>query len=148
VTRQPLSITALDLARRFLGLEEAEGIASNPQVLAMLKLDASWVERDEVAWCSAFTNYVAWLLNLPRSRSLAARSWLGVGSAVDPMRMEPGFDVVVLRRGPNPALGHVGFFAGYHLSDPERFYLLGGNQNDMVSVAEFRRAEIVGVRRI
>lgn len=147
----PLTVTPYQLAERFLGLREAPGAASNAQVLAMLRLDVASVAGDDVPWCSAFVNYVAWLLDLPRSRSLAARSWLAVGvEAHAPAR---GFDVVVLRRGLGPqpgpevlqAPGHVGFFDRY---EGDRVYVLGGNQGDAVSLAPFPRASVLGVRSL
>ncbi len=140
-----MDVTAVSLARRFVGLKEIPGHASNPLVLAMLKLDTSWIEDDETPWCSAFVNAIAWLLDLPRSRSLAARSWLAIGT---PIRLEDarkGFDVVVLSRGANPAAGHVGFYVSH---SPSTVSLLTGNQGDSVSVATFDRARIVGVRRL
>jgi uncharacterized protein (TIGR02594 family) len=158
-----MNITAFDLAQRFAGTAEVSGTLSNPQVLAMLKLDQKWPEGDDVPWCSAFVNYIAWLLRLPRSKSLAARSWLGIGSSVSIGQARVGFDVVVLKRGsgeqPGPevlnAVGHVGFFAGYE-SGPVTFgprpagrvLLLAGNQDDAVSVDSFPEANILGVRRL
>ncbi|MCL2915014.1 hypothetical protein L2725_14735 [Shewanella corallii] len=50
-----IQLTAFDLATRFTGIKEIEGFDDNPQIMAMLKLDNSWPENDEVAWCSAFT---------------------------------------------------------------------------------------------
>ena len=75
-----MDITAYDLASRFIGIKEVRGSVSNPQILSMLRLDSSWPKGDEVPWCSAFVNYPAWLLRLPRSKSLRARSWLEVGT--------------------------------------------------------------------
>lgn len=69
-----IEMTAFDLAQRFAGAAEVAGSASNPQILAMLRLDEKWPEGDDVPWCSAFINYVAWLLRLTRSKSLQARS--------------------------------------------------------------------------
>lgn len=157
-------MTPLDLARRYLGLKETEGHVGNPQILAMLRLDQRWPVGDETPWCSAFVNYIAFLLDLQRSRSLAARSWLKVGtpvsltSAVGDVHVphplaEPGYDVVILKRGsgnqPGPevtdAAGHVGFFVGL---GPGRVELLGGNQSDLVSVASFPVERVLGVRRL
>jgi uncharacterized protein (TIGR02594 family) len=115
-----IGITAFDLAQRFIGVKEIAGTASNPQVLAMLQLDASWPKGDDVPWCSAFANYIAWLLRLPRSKSLMARSWLQVGTPIKIEEADAGNDIVILKRGggdqPGPevisAPGHVGFFAG------------------------------------
>lgn len=149
-----LQVDALDIARRFIGVKEAPGTTSNPAILAMLKLDAQWPEDDSrTPWCSGFVNWVAWLLQLPRSRSLAARSWLKVGTAVRIEDAVPGFDVVILSRGPGPqpgpevldAPGHVGFFVG---REEFSILVLGGNQGDMVSVAPFSLGRLLGVRRL
>lgn len=148
-----MEITAFDLAQRFVGIAEAPGLASSPQVLAMLRLDAAWPEGDHVPWCSAFVNYVAWLLRLPRSKSLAARSWLRIGRAVAIGDAVAAFDIVVLRRsaGKQPgadvldAPGHVGFFAGL---ENDRVLLLGGNQHDGVTVERFPSRLVLGVRRL
>jgi uncharacterized protein (TIGR02594 family) len=141
-----MDITAFDLAERFVGLHEVPGVASNPQVLAMLRLDDPSIADDETPWCSAFANYIAWLLRLPRSKSLAARSWLSVGIPIGLPHARPDFDVVVLSRpSAGPTAGHVGFFAG---SDPEVVWLLGGNQGDAVSVADFPVSRVLGVRRL
>jgi hypothetical protein len=98
-------------------------------------------------------NFVAWLLGLPRSRSLAARSWLRIGAPIALEDARPGFDIVVLQRGtgrqPGPdilaAPGHVGFFAAL---EGDFVRLLGGNQSDAVTVQRFPRAHVLGVRRL
>ncbi len=149
-----IEVTALDIAERFLGIAEVPGHMSNPLVLAMLQLDAKWPADDEVAWCSAYCNFIAWLLNLPRSKSLAARSWLAVGTVIPLAKAEPGFDVVILSRGDPPqpgplvidAPGHVGFFAGFDRVSGVK--LLAGNQHDAVSIATFRAEQVLGVRRL
>jgi uncharacterized protein (TIGR02594 family) len=129
----------------------------------MLRLDNTWVEGDEIPWCSALVNYVCWLLRLPRSKSLAARSWLGVGFPIALEEARPGYDIVVLKRGgkdqPGPevmaAPGHVGLFAGVEhparvFGDPDnrQVLVLGGNQADQVSVAPFHVERVLGVRRL
>jgi uncharacterized protein (TIGR02594 family) len=138
-------ITPHLLAQRFIGIQEVPGAKDNPQLLAMLKLDDAWPQHDEVPWCSAFVNYVCWLLRLPRSKRLNARSWLDVGMAVELDDAQAGFDVVVLNRPPNPESGHVGFYSGH--SD-QYVYLLGGNQGDSVNVRPFDRNRLLGVRRL
>ena len=150
-----MNVTLYDIAQRFVGMKEVPGQKDSPMILAMLKLDGDWPEHDEVPWCSAFVNFVAWLLRLPRSKSLAARSWLKVGRPVLDHEARVGWDVVVLMRGggnqPGPevtsgAPGHVGLFAGWETSD--RVLMLGGNQGDQVSVASFPRERILGIRRL
>jgi len=160
LTNQPpsLSVTAHSLAERFVGTTEVPGKVANPAILAMLRLDATWPGGDEVPWCSAFVNYICWLLRLPRSKSLRARSWLDVGEPVDWEYAKKGFDVVVLARGggnqPGPdvidAPGHVGFFAGdEHIEDrDEDIYILGGNQNNGVNVSVYPVGRLLGIRRL
>lgn len=148
----PVAITAYDLAARFIGTKEAAGVTDNPLVLAMLRLDQPWPERDEVPWCSAFVNFVCWLIRLPRSKSLAARSWLTVGIPIPLSAAQPGFDIVVLTRAgasrdPDaPGPGHVGFFAG--LEADGTVLVLGGNQSNAVSLARFWSEDVLGVRRL
>jgi uncharacterized protein (TIGR02594 family) len=136
-----------------VGIKEIPGSKDNPQVVAMLRLDQSGDLKDEVPWRSAFVNYVAWLLRLPRSKSLAARSWLQIGSVVNLNEAEVGFDVVIFKRGegeqPGPevvnAPGHVGFYAGKEGTD---ILVLGGNQGDRVSIARFAADKVPGIRRL
>ena len=148
-----MKITAFDLAQRFVGITEVPGSEDNPQIMAMLKLDGSWPKNDETPWCSGFINYIAWLLRLPRSKSLRARSWLRVGRPVELDDAKAGFDVVIFKRGsgsqPGPdvidAPGHVAFFAGM---EGGKILVLGGNQGDSVTVARYAKTRLLGVRRL
>jgi uncharacterized protein (TIGR02594 family) len=148
-----MTITAYDVAQRFIGVHETPGVASDPLVLSMLRLEQPDAADDAIPWCSAFVNFVAWLLRLPRSKSLAARSWLSVGLPIELSDAVPGFDVVILKRGAGEQPGadvldfpgHVGFFAG---AKGGTVYVLGGNQGDAVSIEPFPTARILGVRRL
>jgi uncharacterized protein (TIGR02594 family) len=141
-----VNVTLFDIGSRFIGMRAVPGTQDNPQILAMLRLDEDWPSGDEIAWCSAWLNWCAWLLRLPRSKRLAARSWLDVGSAVPLVSARSAFDVVVLwREAENSVWGHVGLFAGI---DDRHVYLLGGNQNNAVSVAPFKLTRVLGVRRL
>jgi uncharacterized protein (TIGR02594 family) len=148
-----IEISAYDIAQRFVGTKEVPGSTSNPQVLAMLRLDEPSSTDDAEPWCSAFINYVAWILRLPRSKSLLARSWLTVGEVISLDKAEPGFDVVIFKRGdgnqPGPevidAPGHVGFFAGV---DGQKILVLGGNQDDCVSISPRKKTDLLGIRRL
>ncbi len=145
-------MTTLDLARRFIGIKETDGSKSTPIVLAMLQLCDKSVLDDSVAWCSAFCNFVCWLLDLPRSKSLAARSWLLVGTPVELADAKPG-DVVVLTRGggtqPGPtvinAIGHVGFLDRF---DGSMVWILAGNQGNAINVVPYPAGRVLGVRRL
>lgn len=143
---------AFEVAQRFIGTSEVGGQVDNPMILAMLKLDNGWPENDEVPWCSAFVNYICWLLRLPRSKNLRARSWLTVGQGIHLDDAQPG-DIVILKRGsgdqPGPevleAPGHVGFYAGRSGSLIE---VLGGNQSDTVKVSRYPKNKLLSVRRL
>lgn len=143
-----MNITPFDLAMRFVGIKEVAGALDNPSIIAMLRLDATWPEHDEVPWCSAFVNYIAWLLRLPRSKSLLALSWLDVGTPVEIKDAQVDSDVVVLSRTGG---GHVAFFAGmqgFLSSGSPNVYLLGANQGDKVGLDYFPISRIIGVRRL
>lgn len=155
-----MDINAFKLAQRFVGVSEVSGFEDNPMIMAMLKLDNDWPTNDEVPWCSAFVNFVAWMLRLPRSKSLRARSWLEIGMPTD--RPVIGNDIVVLKRGgsnqPGPdvlnAPGHVGFYAGEHGfvdrggNDRRQVLVLGGNQSNKVSIVPYDLDRVLGFRRL
>lgn len=145
-------MNAFDIAERFTNIEEVGGNVDNPQIMAMLKLDKKWPSHDEVPWCSAFTNYICWLLRLPRSKDLRARSWLNVGLGIPLDQAERG-DIVVIKRGqgeqPGPevleAPGHVGFYAG---RSGDLIEILGGNQSDTVKVSRYPVSRLLSIRRL
>jgi uncharacterized protein (TIGR02594 family) len=148
-----MEITPYDLAQRFIGIKEVSGPVSNPQILSMLKLDNNWPEDDSVPWCSGFVNYIAWLLRLPRSKNLRARSWLNVGEPVTLEQAKPGYDVIIIKRranDPGPEVtefnGHVGFFSK-HIS-MDGIYILGGNQSNSVTLSAYSLGRLLGIRRL
>lgn len=153
-----MNVTALSLAHRYLGIKERDGDRDHPLIVWWLSLCGFPESHDEVPWCSAFVNGVAWELYLPRSYSAMARSWLAVGSLVAPAHAVPGWDVVVLSRGPGEqpgpevldAPGHVGFFLGW---ETERGYrtrarIIAGNQSNEVSIRSFAASRVLGIRRL
>lgn len=149
-----MNITAYQLATRFDNLKETPGAVHNPAVLTMLQLVDRSVADDETAWCSAFVHYITWMLDVPRSKSLRARSWLLVGKPVSVLEAAPGWDVVVLSRGDNPAPadvqkapGHVGFFVA-RVGAPSKVRVFGGNQSNRVGYEDFPAARVLGVRRL
>jgi uncharacterized protein (TIGR02594 family) len=145
----------LQVAKTFIGTREVAGAMENPMILAMLQSVDTNVHEDEVPWCSAFINFVAKLLSLPRSRSLSARSWLKVGVSVSLVEAVADSDVVILKRGgpgqPGPealqAPGHVGLFVSLS-ADKKTVSILGGNQSDAVNIENFPVDRILGIRRL
>lgn len=124
-----------------LGVAEFPGSRSNPRVMDYYRLAGnSGIGDDAVPWCAAFVGACLERAHVTCSRSLAARSYLSWGKALD--QPEPGC-IVVLSRGQDPSAGHVGFLAGVTAS---KVFLLGGNQGDAVSVASFERGRVLGYR--
>ncbi len=148
-----MNVTAYQIAERYLGIREVPGAQHHPMIVAWLNRIAAWAKDDETPWCAAFVDHPAFELDLPRPRSLGARSWLTVGNPVELSQARRGFDVVVLSRGTAPqpgpevlrAPGHVGWFSRL---EGEKVYLLGGNQGNAVSIAGYPIDRVLGVRRL
>lgn len=149
-------MTAFELAGRFLGTKEIPGELSNPLITWWHSLCGEGpATPDEVPWCSAAVNGIAFILGLPRSGSAAARSWLAVGKMVSLSEAEAANDVVVIYRGSGPqpgpevlsAPGHVGLFGGF---DPAsgKVLIRGGNQGDAFTDSWFDADRILGIRRL
>lgn len=135
-----------DIAKGYLGLEEFPGAKHNPKIVQMYADSGNaWVHEDETPWCAAFVGSVLAQAGIKGTGKLNARSYLNWGQAVELDNAQRG-DVVVLERGKDPASGHVAFYDG---PSPRKGYihLLGGNQGNKVSVAEFPISRILGVRR-
>ncbi|WP_299125241.1 TIGR02594 family protein [uncultured Winogradskyella sp.] len=136
----------MQIASAEIGVKEVRGSRSNPQIIRYAEESGfNNYRSDETAWCSLFTNWVAYKAGLERTNSLWARSWLNVGVPVsDP---EPGDIVVFWRESRNSRKGHVGFFQGFS-EDKSRVYCLGGNQRDMVSITAKPIEQVLGYRRL
>ncbi len=150
-----MNVTLYSLAARFSGnVKEITGTGADPAIVWFIQSCDQKATSDEIPWCSGFINRMAWLLDLNRSRSLAARSWLNIGTPVPLEEARVGFDVVILKRGagkqPGPevlqAPGHVTVYAG---REPGGIILgLGGNQADGVNIGRFKVENLLGVRRL
>jgi uncharacterized protein (TIGR02594 family) len=69
-----------------------------------------------------------------------ARSWLGYGVELD----APVIGCVVVIRSGKAPRGHVGFYAGHTPGGAVR--VLGGNQDDALSVKRYAAARVLGYR--
>jgi uncharacterized protein (TIGR02594 family) len=152
-----MNVTLYSIAARFSGnVKEITGTPADPAIVWFLQSCDQKATSDEIPWCSAFMNRMAWLLNLPRSGSLAARSWLNIGTPISVDEAVVGNDILILKRGtgvqPGPevinAAGHVTIFAGRDSRDLGVVLGLGGNQSDGVTIGRFKIADILGVRRL
>ncbi len=128
-----------ELARAELGVREAPGVANSADVLEYYR-DAGHPQRaDSVPWCAAFVGAMLMRSGWKPSGSLMARSYLRGGQRLDKPRRGA---VIVLERGEPPS-GHVAFADDW---TPSVIKCLGGNQGDAVSVANYARHRVLGIR--
>ena len=130
------------IASRYMGFHERR---QRRELREFMGVDP--VRRD---WCAAFVNSVLKELDIPGSESvsewpLTARSFLRWGYRV--REPEVG-DLVIFPRGTEAWQGHVGFYYGSEYRNGRRFYqILGGNQNDAVTIQLFPARSAISIRR-
>ena len=107
------------------------------------------VDPVQTEWCAAYVNAILRQNGIEGSESvseypLTARSFLAWGT---PVREPKSGDVVIFPRG-EPWQGHVGFYVRTALvGGEEQYVILGGNQNDMVSLEYYPASKAIGIRR-
>lgn len=109
---------------------------------------ADWYRDDSIAWCGLAMAVCAVRANVdsrpdrnPPDKYLSALAWMGFGEGIPKGEAELG-DVLVFQRAGG---GHVGLCVG---TSPGYLHVLGGNQNDAVSITRITKNRLVGVRRI
>ena len=100
-------------------------------------------------WCAAFVNAVLEesdiVSNNDHKYPLTARAFLQWGTKVT--EPKPG-DIVVFPRGNSSWQGHVGFYLKtLEMNGVEYYMILGGNQNNKVSIVPYRANRALGIRR-
>ena len=131
----------MQVASSEMGVKEYPGNGENPRIVEYLKstnLSAPDSARDETPWCSAFANWCVEKSGYAGTDSAWARSWLNWGSSIATPRHGC---IAVLQRDINN--GHVGFYLG---ATANGIKLLGGNQGNQVSVAAFKKSDVLGYR--
>jgi uncharacterized protein (TIGR02594 family) len=130
----------LTVARKLNGTREIPGPANNNLIAkGWAKLGATWFNDDATPWCGWFVAHCMNEAGLPypgKGMFARAKSWLDWGKSCQPVL---GAVVVFGRNGG----GHVGFLVGQGVSE---FYVLGGNQSDMVSIAPIAKSRALGYR--
>jgi uncharacterized protein (TIGR02594 family) len=110
------------------------------------------VDPVKTEWCAAFVNAVLHHNNIPGSAEfteypLLARSFLEWGEPIKKEELQPG-DIVIFPRGKEGWKGHVGFFVETRvINNREYFFILGGNQDDKVSIEAYPSNTALGMRR-
>ena len=102
-------------------------------------------------WCAAFINSVLEESGIPSNNNhkypLTARAFLDWGVKVSKDNIQGG-DIVVFPRGNQGWQGHVGFYVRTMVINNVTYYvILGGNQNNKVSVEMYPASKALGIRR-
>lgn len=132
-----MSLDAYREAARMAGTREGQAALTD-----FLRTGGQNIDPLTRAWCADFVNASLQKAGQKGTGSGMARSFLKWGQAVtDPQEG----DLAVFSRGSDPKLGHVGFYAG---TNPDgSIKVLGGNQSDSVSYADYAADRLLGFRR-
>lgn len=132
--------TWLQIAFKEVGVEEVPGKGSsnsNPRIGEYLKT-VGHPSADNIAWCSAFTNWCMLQVRVKPSGSAMARSWLKWGVSIPFKRGA----IVVLKTSP-PPYGHVGFALE---ESANSITVLGGNQSNRVMIKKYKKSLLLDYR--
>lgn len=130
----------LTVARKYIGTREISGPKHSGVITNWLVKLRAWWRDDETPWCGVAV--AAWMqeAGLPYPKEwYRAKSWSEYGSNLQPDRIAPGAILVFDRTGG----GHVGLYIGH---DDLCYHVLGGNQNNSVSITRIMKARCVAVR--
>lgn len=135
----------MEIAWADLGTAEVAGAQHNPKVVQYFaEVGRADVTDDETAWCAAFAGACLVKAGLSihpdKNRRLLARSFLEVGTEISEPRVGA---LAIFKRGSDPSAGHVGFIQSW---TDTTIAVLGGNQSNKVSVANYSRADLLGIR--
>lgn len=133
------------VARLRLGTREAAGPANSPTILGWAKRLGTKVlgivfNADSTPWCGVFVAFCLAEDGIEAPPiAVRALSWATWGVSLRPERLAPGA-VLVFER---PGGGHVGFYIG---EDSVAYHVLGGNQNDAVTIARIEKSRCIARR--
>ena len=131
------TVEPIDKTDYLIGLHERNDRDELTQILG--------IDPVETSWCAAYVNHILEAKGFEGTGSLAAKSYLSWGEKVTEPQLG---DIVVFDRDPEPWMGHVGFYVDTVIKDDVEYYLiLGGNQDNQVSIHEYRADRVVGIRR-
>ncbi len=131
------------------GVREIPGPEHNPRILVYGKSVTYTVTTDEIPWCSNLVNWCFMELEMERTRSAAARSWLMWGI---PLQHAALGAVCILKRGGGDqpgkdtidAPGHVGLLTD--MLEPETVTIMAGNQGNRICEDVFPLDRLLDMR--
>ena len=127
-------------AKKYEGLREILGAKHNNVILGWLRRLKAWWAEDETPWCGTFVAQCLQATGLPIAENwFRAKEWAAYGSNLRSTHVAPGAILVFGREGG----GHVGFYVG---EDSTYFYVLGGNQSNMVNIMKLAKVRCIAIR--
>lgn len=136
-TSRPSEPAWLVEARTHIGLREIPGPRHNKTILGWIKRLGGWFTDDETPWCGTFVAHCLDAAGIKRPKHwYRALAWGDWGKACLPVVGAIG---VFGRSGG----GHVGFIVGESAS---YYYVLGGNQSNMVNIMPLAKERLVDLR--
>lgn len=135
---------AYKFAQSKLGLKEIKGEQHNPEIVEMFAaVGYGRIKNDETLWDGAFVGWCLKSAGMPYLNEVAARKYEKYGTETKTPKV--GDIVVIWRESKDSWKGHVGFL---HSMDEKDIYILGGNQNNSVSVAMYERKRLLSFRSL
>lgn len=135
-------IEVYNIAKKYIGLKEIAGAKHNPQIVKFFKMVTGHEEPDETSWCAIFCGACLIEAGLKSTGKMNAKSYLTWGKSS--LANKGMGDVCIFwRESPESWKGHVGFYAG---EDKDNIFVLGGNQNNQVSIAKYPKSRLLDIR--
>lgn len=125
------------------GIYDQNGTKENPEVMKYFK-ELGYTRKqvkEETSWCSAFVNWVFKMSDAPYTSKLDARSWLEIGMETNNPQL--GDVVIFWEESKKSKKGHVGFYIN-QIGD--EIFVLGGNQNNQVTISSYPTSNLLGYR--
>ncbi len=129
----------IQIARAYLGVAEIPGVKTSSVIAVWLRKLKAWWADDETPWCGTFVGYC-----LSEAGFVIPKYWMRALAWADwgrPLLVPRVGAVVVFSRVGG---GHVGFVVG--ITKEGTLMVLGGNQANRVSIAEFEPGRVLCYR--
>ena len=124
----------IDTAQAEVGQKEVAGTKANPRIMEYHSAAGFWAKDDtggKNAWCGSF---VSWVMRkhgyTPPANAFRAKEWTSFGQALK----KPAYGAIGIKA--RQGGGHVAFVLGQS-RDGKHYYMLGGNQGDVVNISRY-----------
>lgn len=126
-----------DIALNEMGQKEIPGSRDNPRIVEYHSVTSLGADDDETPWCASFVSWCLEQSGIKSTRSARAKSYIDFGKKLDKPTL--GCIAVFTRTGG----GHVAFFVS---ESATHVRVLGGNQGNKVSIADYSKENLLGYR--